>query len=1034
MTKSTLHKKKIISLAVVLTLLILGIFNLNSVSAISWPGDGAVFIPDDDHPTQYGVYIPEPDTYSTMLIDASNQGNYTIMDWFGTEWHNELVDYPGQDISEVYPWYFDTYLKDTTSNNNFTNPWLIDWINVTMMNPYDIELSNYTINSIFNYHVLTENNKLTMPLNSSIPIQIDLMISSVGPKMLKIDWLNPDLPTTTFPDPLGGMWNLISPSGKLVSGAFYTAMNWRALFAGNKELYNAIPFVAHEKGTYRLLMLPSDDKPTQLSLEFMDTSVSTLKSDSLEIVTNADELPTVVEAMDIKAQHKWYRINGEKGDLYRLDLGLDYESVATQRIDSWVPCGNGYIRNQLTPGVYDIYFPTKGTAYISFIDTLYGDTYSYSLYLEKFKTLNYTVGHDLYTIHLSRDQRKAIEFKVEQDSFVRFNYTLFEQPEGNPTIYSLDGTQYGFIFEDAKKIRCYEDIGPLDSKVVGNETFYYYYMPAGTYKALLKNNDVQSEGVIQISSQYVNLLNGSIPITSLSYPELYLSQFSTIDFEPDDYYPGIHKAQYVNIDITEPGQYFLNATIYASDNIGALPLEANPLKVVTWNSSANTYIDVTDLALDPSRNFSAFSTDDPLDTYEDRVYIAYTSKWHDMHFNFSTPGSSSGTPDIDAFFWNGATWAENSITIPNNDGTAAFTQNGTIVIPSLTATYFNNWIMGADFDLPNIDEDQYYWLAIDHDTAPTDSYDLQLPYIQTITLSNITMEGDINLALIGESGYTYCNFWEPGIDTTLDDLLINQEVGNENDSASTLLFEDSPPFMKGIEPGHYKLLIIPYGWGYQGQLHIDFGIGNFYSYRQERMYNITEEPNLYPYQINNYTDGWYGPNNITTFSYGLTTTYNDTEASLGGMGSYFVLDCYGDPYMWTQLVLSTNNVSDYNLYLMQDLPWITNNGPNMEVATIYDSGSAPLNTTYEFGVLTGHFYLIFVVTAATDSVTFRIDLTQYNTTLLTTSVPVGSYSPPSKGLSGPLVLGLAIGIPVAAGVIVLIYVLKKKGRIGSKTP
>ena len=106
----------------------------------------------------------------------------------------------------------------------------------------------------------------------------------------------------------------------------------------------------------------------------------------------------------------------------------------------------------------------------------------------------------------------------------------------------------------------------------------------------------------------------------------------------------------------------------------------------------------------------------------------------------------------------------------------------------------------------------------------------------------------------------------------------------------------------------------------------------------------------------------------------------------------------------------------------------------MEIVPIYAAGSAPLNTTYEFGVHTDHFYLIFEVTASAEPVTFRIDLNQYVTTMLTTSVPIGSYKAPSPGLSGPLVLGLAIGIPVAAGVIVIIYVLKKKGRIGSKTP
>jgi len=60
-------------------------------------------------------------------------------------------------------------------------------------------------------------------------------------------------------------------------------------------------------------------------------------------------------------------------------------------------------------------------------------------------------------------------------------------------------------------------------------------------------------------------------------------------------------------------------------------------------------------------------------------------------------------------------------------------------------------------------------------------------------------------------------------------------------------------------------------------------------------------------------------------------------------------------------------------------------------------------------------------------------LSQYDTSILTSTVPIASFSTTSPA-QGALILGLAIGIPVAAGVVVVIYILKKKGRILTKTP
>ncbi|MFX1311336.1 MAG: hypothetical protein ACFFHD_01820 [Promethearchaeota archaeon] len=1029
MKKFNINKKKVIPFLVILSLVLLGTFHLNFSYAIYWGGEGATVYPDEEHPTRYGVIIPEPNSFSTISIDASNQGSYSLMNWWGYVLDNEEVTYPGMDISVLYPWYFDDFYFDTTTDNNYTNPTLdISWINITAYNPHDITLSPYTFNSIFNYYTMSESSLLKIPLNSSIPIQIDISINNLGPKVLKLDWFSSGDPLSL--DPLDD-WALISPSGKIVD-EFYDSAEISII--DHRKLFEFLVFVAHEKGTYRLLMQATNDQPTHLTLEFLNTPISTLQLNTLTFGGNGDVTPNIKDFYELEWQNKWYKIDGEKGDLYRLDIGLDYDDILPS-IYCWMPCENGYLQTKsYTTGVYDIYFPTTGTAYLSFIDNIVSDLYRYSLFLEEFEILNYNIGSDLFTTRISRDQRKAIEFEIEEDSFVRFNYTLFDQPAGEPTIYAPKFFASGeylnsFLYEDSKKLECYQIIESIDSKLAGdNEEFFYYYLPNGTYKALLKNDNVKYEGIIQISSKYIDFSDETIPITSVTYPDTDPSQFISLEFDPEDYYNGIYDAQYAYINITEPGQYFLNATIYASDHLAVLPLTTDPAKVIVYNYSENTYHDFTEKALDPSKNFSAFS-DDGGNENGDRLYLAYPSKWHDMHFNFSTLGVETGT-DLIIYAWNGPGENWDSVNYPV-DTTDDFSADGDIVLDINDGNYLD-WVPGASFDLPNINEFQYYWLAIECWVYSGTSGYSTIPKIQLLTLSNVTLEGDINLALIGESGYEYCNFWTPYVDDQLGDLLINQETENLNDSAEVALFTSTMPGIIGLEEGSYKLLIIPHGFSNQAILQIDFGIGNAWSYSHERSYDITEEPNLYPYQIKYYNASWYGPDNITTYSYGLTTSYNDTESSLPLLAepSFFVLDCYGDAYMWTQLIVSTNNVSDYYLYLMQDLPWIDNSGPYHEVMELTVTN---VNDTYEFGVHKDHFYLIFEVYEFSELVTFRIDLNQYNTTILRSSVPITTYkSPPAD--YGALFLGLAIGVPIVAGIIVVIYILKKGGRIGSKTP
>ncbi len=185
-------------------------------------------------------------------------------------------------------------------------------------------------------------------------------------------------------------------------------------------------------------------------------------------------------------------------------------------IHAWLPCENSYILDpSITPGVYELYFPSSGDAYISFNDAQYGMWYRFSLFLSEIEALNYNIGDSITNVRVSREQRKAIDFTIAQDSFIRFNYT--EWGDGNAQVSSM-GTGNGFIFKDAKKLSCYEVISPIETKSAGTMNFYYYYFPAGEYEAIIKNGNSLYDSVLQISSEYVSYANSTIPINSLSNP------------------------------------------------------------------------------------------------------------------------------------------------------------------------------------------------------------------------------------------------------------------------------------------------------------------------------------------------------------------------------------------------------------------------------------------------------------------------------------------------------------------------------------
>ena len=107
---------------------------------------------------------------------------------------------------------------------------------------------------------------------------------------------------------------------------------------------------------------------------------------------------------------------------------------------------------------------------------------------------------------------------------------------------------------------------------------------------------------------------------------------------------------------------------------------------------------------------------------------------------------------------------------------------------------------------------------------------------------------------------------------------------------------------------------------------------------------------------------------------------------------------------------------------MQDLPWKDNSGPNDEVMLF--KGIAIANDTYEFGVFNEDFYLIFEYWDDGDeTITFRIDLNQYNTSILYT-LPPEVVLPP--GIIPGYPLFITLGISFTAMIFVVVYTLRKK--------
>jgi len=619
------------------------------------------------------------------------------------------------------------------------------------------------------------------------------------------------------------------------------------------------------------------------------------------------------------------------------------------------------------------------------------------------------------------DETKTIEFSVQEDSIVRFNYTSLPNPLGAPFMDAL-GDSNAFIFRDSKEYNCYDINKNIFSQTVDSTDFFWHYMPAGTYKAVIKNTNPVANGLFQISSQVYDWSEETIPVNTLTYPTIFPTEFVTIEFEPDSEFLSLKNPVGIDIEIPDIGQFRLNTTFWATDN----PETATgfPSHLYMYNST-------------PTADYYSFGYPQPafsLDgdsTVGDYLYIGSPTRWTGMTFDFSVlgVGGTISTPEI--YEPIGPDWDPFPM---DNEGTSGLTADGTIEF-DISDPIFGSWTKGANVNIdPDLDESDYYWMRI-----PCSGDYSTVPILQQLTLLNLTIEGDLQFILIGESGYKYDDYWgptginQPGDPTNLEVSLDDDDGGSYNfDTDESSIIETADPETIGLEGGTYRLLIIPEDWDYNGSVTIQFAVEDFWNYRHQKTFDITTAPNLHAIDISNYTLSGYSNLTGPYYGYDLITQYNHTEAYVSFTGeSFFAIECTGAPYQWTQLVVVTQGVTNYELNIIQDLPWIDTNGPNDEVMQIGPENLIA-NATYEFGVFSEQFTLLFEVLAPVDdtNVTFYISLSQYDTVPLTTRDVKASYTPPID-----IILVLAIVIPAAVGgAIVVVYVLKKKGKILTKRP
>jgi hypothetical protein len=788
---------------------------------------------------------------------------------------------------------------------------------------------------------------------------------------------------------------LISPSGNVLTPNTHTTPVTfiETEISGDKQ-FDVVGFVAHETGAYKILVEPVSAlvEDTTILLEFLNPTVNSLPLDTLTYSGPFGADPNYKAVLDANFWWGWNSFSATKGEKFRLDVGIDYADTnqVQYHIDIWHPCGTGYRRQRIitdstTGGTWDVLAAATGDIYVSILPWDMRATPRYGLYAQKISAETLTLN-TTQSVRISRDERKALDFTLEEDTFIRANISVIGN--GGAMMYGWDNqmlqwTAGSFSYLDSLKPYCVSVMTPAHTKDA-NYSYMYYFLPAGDYECLIRNSDITDDSTFMITTTYVEYDNYTIYPQALGYnvpkhkDTTNPTAFYKYLFEADDYEQSLKKAKWVYVNITKPGEYYINVSVWEVDNPHTLAPYVYPSLVYVMNNTDNKFYDRTALALGqgPHDYFDMFSVDGDSED-GDALYIAYPQKWHDIELNFTT--LSGGGDDGWCEVWVGNQWIDITDTDGTNAGGGIATQNGTITL-TMSGLAYHNWERGGPFDIPGVEERLYYWVRIysDDNFSP-------VPQIRNIRLSNTTLTGDVNMAWVTDSPYQYCDFYGKTL-TTADNLgPVSLLPGYDSASSGLAYFYE----YEGVESPLAKLLMIPENWSYTGDIVVGVSVYCFNNYEINSFYNITANPIINAWQIAPNVNAPLGNvmfNYSTYPAFAINHYFNSSWYTnpLTGRVRY-IINCTGGYLNWTQLIIATQNVTNYNIYLAQDLPWISNTGPNNENITLI--WKATDNATYEFGVLNKNFYLIIDLLPDDDRVTLKVGITQYDIVTVYTVPP-----------------------------------------------
>jgi hypothetical protein len=1092
-------KKKLIAFSVVATLMLLSFFSAGFSVAATDVDRGKELSKSEDFPVSnaspitWGALIPRPSTYSAVeLSDGDYQTQARIYSWNMGLQHDDGVlkaNYPGEEVDWAYPYLLtdqegastdsETIIRSRTSND-YIDPWDIRWLRINSNGSIAESTTvsgNIEVSLKRDWFCMDENERLCVDAQPEIPIQIDVDITKSGPKLLRYDLLSE---VTMTPH---NMW-ITDPNGHQVK----TYQGTTILQDENNEGYNPVMtylgFVACEEGVYRINIEPEANlgamNSATLCMEFFDVDESKIK-EGLTIEGSGDENPTWQDSLDNKFKSRWFSFKADKCDWYAVEIHEIYtgSNIADPDVNIFIPCCDQY---QILDGTLNfmawgapainernyIYVPEDGTVYIAIDEQDYFGLGRYSINLEKIPMEEVDIGDDEeFKVEGSDDL--VVEWEVKDDSFVRLAWASYG--DGAPGWGGPDGT---IIFQDAKKLWCFEEMDDLDTKTTSDcygKTWsnYYHWMPEGSYSMLFFNTQPEFNGIVRWTSEELTIGETDIPITNLGHEDLgygWQVEPSTnivMGFESSDAkFPDLKKGAAIPITLTNDiGQYHLNLSINATTDL-SLTEKWDPTKVIGFNATDGSWQDWDDYSAQAltSDTVAPIEDVDPFNAWRvgvttDMLYIAASEKMHNISFQLSTLGIGG---DIDVQVWCGAVdgWEDLDTTA---DTTNELTASGHMILDIGADDDFIDWQRGNDFadTNPYRDDCTNYWLRLNPNTAYTTT-----PTIERIWLGNQTIVGDFNLKLINpDSPYDYCDFWSlDNQPDEFDDVIICENTPNNNAWTGETWIADGGSATHriiGIEPGDYYLLVIPEHWSTTASVSLRLALENYATWNYQGssltagaplMDNLNDQ--FYPGKDWNY---WLlrqeGKLRLPTFSYNWTnypyqatylvntTKYSNEWTPLsdlnGGWDSFLTISCSGTEYAWTNLFLASNATSTA-VYILQDLDWIDNDGPNNEIRQLsaYQAsvGANGANQTFQFGAISDEFTLLVLYNHNEDDLLeFKVDLRQFDTIELKAPDPEKYKCKAKKAAEeeAPLIPGFAL--PILIGCILSVSAILIRKRI-----